>query len=510
MVSFSTPAAEAQAPAHPHHSSHHTLFLGRKIWVMCTVFSCITIMLAIIEAHFNEFAPTHIVFPLMAVLFSAYVIRQFRHPIHTLCFMRQVIVDSRKGQLHSRITRTAKLGEVGQVAWELNELLDLIETYFKEVNACFHRASKGVFYRRALAAGLPGQFSESLKRINMALQAMQDNSLYIARNRLSSGLHALNMETLQDNLRGSQHDLARITRSLDNVTCIATDNLVAARESQETSDKITDSLRGIHSRIERLGTAVEGLHQASQHIDRTIVIISEISDQTNLLALNAAIEAARAGEAGRSFAVVAGEVRKLAERTKAAAGEVSGIIEGLREKIDEMTSESTQALESTRGIHTNIEQFQTHFGQFASASENTLGLLDKAKDISYASLAKMDHVIYMQNSYTAIEENGQGPEAEAAHVCGHESALGRWMHEGGQTRFAQTKTFGQLSKPNEAAHRAVHKAIEALSGDWEHNQTVCDQIIAHMREAEEESRKVVACLDRMITEKYPRRSGQTA
>lgn len=504
----SAAAIQPPPPPHPHHAhhhrSHHTLFLNRKFFLTCCVFSLLTLTLAAIEALRHGLSFIHVLFPLMAVGFSAYALHQSRRPLTTLSHIRGVIVESRKGQLHQRITNTAGLGEIGQVAWELNEFLDLVETYFKEVNACFRSAAQGNFHRRALTAGLPGQFSESLLRINDALKAMEDNSRYIARNRLSSQLHALNMDKLLGNLHNNQGDLRNVTDEMDGVASIASDNLDAARSSRQTATAISDSLDGINARMQQLTASAGELGTASNDIGRTISIIAEISDQTNLLALNAAIEAARAGETGRGFAVVADEVRKLAERTKQAANEVGAIIDVLRNRVAGMVEETAGTGALTASIGQDVADFRDRFSRFADSSAATIERLDRAMDLSYTSLAKLDHIIYMQNVYRAIESGDGGGDSTGTQArIEADAGLATWREGGrGQARFGATQAFARLAPACREVDAAAQEALQASAGNGLDDEAACGTIVAAMERAEHGSQNVITQIGAMVREHH--------
>jgi methyl-accepting chemotaxis protein len=160
----------------------------------------------------------------------------------------------------------------------------------------------------------------------------------VARNAESMGGAAQRTSQTVTGMAGAVNDVAKIAEEADRISRKASED---AKTGGEAVARTITGMKTISETMENTTRVITGLGKRSQEIGKILEVIEEIADQTNLLALNAAIEAARAGEAGRGFAVVADEVRKLAERSVEATKEIGAV-------IGQVQQETTDAVETAR------------------------------------------------------------------------------------------------------------------------------------------------------------------
>jgi len=200
-------------------------------------------------------------------------------------------------------------------------------------------------------------------------------------------------------------------------------------------------------------TSVDNLKSATAGINDFVNIIKGISDQTNLLALNAAIEAARAGEHGRGFAVVADEVRNLAQRSADASNEISTLIEQVNQQMEQVIGDihgvgekSSEISESTLAIEATAENI-------VEVSKNMYTVITGTTAEAFIQTVKMDHVVWKLEVYQVMS----GMSDKSA------DRLGQWYFQGeGAEKYASYNAFKQIDAPHAQVHNHGLNALKAM------------------------------------------------
>lgn len=170
---------------------------------------------------------------------------------------------------------------------------------------------------------------------------------------------------------------------------VAQDRLDDAKRTQTELLALSKKIAAINERQQSFRLTVESLSKHAHDIDKITLLIQDVSDQTNLLALNAAIEAARAGEQGRGFAVVADEVRKLAERTKAATNTISDSTRIMTDLSDNTLAVTIAVSSDTEGARVAIEEASCGFDgmvqNFSATTDELYGISSAMAELEAAS-----------------------------------------------------------------------------------------------------------------------------
>ncbi|MBS8266489.1 methyl-accepting chemotaxis protein [Mesobacillus boroniphilus] len=328
---------------------------------------------------------------------ATYISRVISKPVQLVSQAAKQLAD---GNLVIDKINVKNNDEIGQLATDFNEMATNLRNLILQVSSTSEQVAASAEEMMASTE----QTNSATHQVATAIQEVAGGA----------ELQSKNTEESAKAVGEMSGGIQRAAETTSNVAESAAETAKQAQVGQESLEKVIEKMKSINDTTSETNGVIKDLDRKSAEIGKIIEVITGIADQTNLLALNAAIEAARAGEHGKGFAVVADEVRKLAELSRQSASQISGLIEVIQKEthqVVEMMNKGTVEISEGSLL---VEETGRTFEEILKSIENVSEEIQEVSAISEEMSASVQQVNASIEEVTKIARGSVASTAEIA------------------------------------------------------------------------------------------------